>query len=176
MEMNHGARMEALPDCAKSSLGFSKTGLYPVEFLMEGSATADDRWTGGTPRWSNGQGLFSIYIAAVGLSRVLFHPRRPPPSAVLLPASSTSDARLCPSHHVLSPAAAGRMKNVVIDLAATDPEMVPSSASVAGVDAQLCVLSDTNACTADALTLPLVSEELRRIILQGFRAYTSRQP
>jgi ADP-ribose pyrophosphatase YjhB (NUDIX family) len=29
---------------------------------------------------------------------------------------------------------------------------------------------------ADALTLPLVSEELRRIILQGFRAYTSRQP
>jgi hypothetical protein len=46
------------------------------------------------------------------------------------------------------------MKKVVIDLAATDPEMVPSWATVAAVDAQFRVLSDTKACTASAFTPP----------------------
>lgn len=48
----------------------------------------------------------------------------------------------------------GKMKKVVIDLAATDPEIVPSWANVAGVDSQFLVLSDTNACTAAGTTPP----------------------
>lgn len=46
------------------------------------------------------------------------------------------------------------MKNVVIDLAATDPETVPSAASVAAVAAQFLDPSDTNACTAAGVTSP----------------------